>query len=206
VIRRNGTLRRISDVALGSNPSLGAALRFRRVQTLVREGSPLAKLRNSALLRRPPPVPFALGETVELQHDTNVIGHHQRLDLAPQAAQAERHDGRPQLGRAGDVAAFVKRDTDFKTLAMSRCPPSITAGMPGRDLARLVRAKFRLTDPGAPLPVLTHEAADSQRTGRIRTLAMNRCGWPLANGRRMAHARQSSASRREIVRPDAIRF
>src|SRR3954465_12786996 len=48
--------------------------------------------------------------------------------------------------------------------------------------------------------------ADSLRTGRIRTLAMNSCGWPLANGRRMAHARQSSASRREIVRPDAIRF
>ena len=28
--------------------SLGAAFRFRRVQTLVREGSPLVKLRNSA--------------------------------------------------------------------------------------------------------------------------------------------------------------
>jgi len=41
---------------------------------------------------------FPLGETIELQHDANVIGQQQRLDLAAQAAKAERHDGRPQLG------------------------------------------------------------------------------------------------------------
>jgi hypothetical protein len=29
-------------------------------------------------------VPFALGATVEL-HDADVVGQHQRLDLAPQA-------------------------------------------------------------------------------------------------------------------------
>jgi hypothetical protein len=28
---------------------------------------------------------FPLGETIELQHDTNVIRQQQRLDLAPQA-------------------------------------------------------------------------------------------------------------------------
>ena len=117
------------------------------------------------------------------------------------------------MSRYRDVTAVQDRSphvTRLPACVFAPChvtmPPSITAGMPGRDLAQLVRAKFRLTDPGTPLPVLTHEAADSQRTGRIRTLAMNRCGWPLANGRRMAHARQSSASKREIVRPDAIRF
>jgi hypothetical protein len=35
-------------------------------------------------------VPFALGETIELQDDADVVGQHQRLDLAPQAAQGER--------------------------------------------------------------------------------------------------------------------
>ena len=44
---------------------------------------------------------FPLGETIELQHDLDLGGQQQRLDLAAQASQAERHDGRPQLGRAG---------------------------------------------------------------------------------------------------------
>ena len=43
-------------------------------------------------LRRPP-VPFPLGEAVELLHDTNVIRQHRDLDLAPQSAQAQRHHG-----------------------------------------------------------------------------------------------------------------
>jgi hypothetical protein len=30
------------------------------------------------------------GEAVKLQHDVNVIGHHQHLDLAAQAAQRQR--------------------------------------------------------------------------------------------------------------------
>jgi len=34
---------------LGQTPPWGPHVRFRRVQTLVREGSPLVKLRNSAL-------------------------------------------------------------------------------------------------------------------------------------------------------------
>jgi hypothetical protein len=56
-------------------PPWGPHVRFRRVQTLVREGSPLVKLRDSAQLRlRLPTVPFALGETIELQHDANVVG------------------------------------------------------------------------------------------------------------------------------------
>ncbi|MGA7011241.1 MAG: hypothetical protein WBZ16_02710 [Pseudolabrys sp.] len=33
---------------------------------------------------------FPLGETIELQHDANVIRQHRDLDLAAQAAQAER--------------------------------------------------------------------------------------------------------------------
>jgi hypothetical protein len=42
-------------------------------------------------------VPLPLGETIELQHDANVIRQHRDLDLAPQGAQAQRHDGRPQI-------------------------------------------------------------------------------------------------------------
>ena len=51
---------------------------------------------------------FALGAAVELQDD--VVGQQQRLDLAAQAAQAERHHSLPQFRCAADVAAFVKRD------------------------------------------------------------------------------------------------
>ena len=49
---------------------------------------------------------FPLGEAVELQHDEDVIRHHQRLDLAAQAAQAERHHRLAQLKRGGDVVGF----------------------------------------------------------------------------------------------------
>ena len=54
---------------------------------------------------RPAALPFTLGETVKLQHDLDLVGHHQRLDAAAQAAQAERHHRRPQLGGTADVAA-----------------------------------------------------------------------------------------------------
>ena len=67
-------------------------------------------------LRRPP-VPFPLGEAVELLHDTNVIRQHRDLDLAPQSAQAQRHHSLPQLRRAADVAAFLKRHLDLKLVA-----------------------------------------------------------------------------------------
>ena len=40
---------------------------------------------------------FPLGETIELQHDANVIRQHRDLDLAAQAPQAERHHSLPQL-------------------------------------------------------------------------------------------------------------
>jgi hypothetical protein len=53
---------------------------------------------------RPAAVAFALGEAIKLQHHIDIIGQQQRLDLAAQTAQAERHDGRPQLGCSGDVA------------------------------------------------------------------------------------------------------
>jgi hypothetical protein len=59
---------------------------------------------------RLPTVPLPLGEAVELQHDLD-LGGQQQLDLAAQAAQAERHDGRPQLGRAGDVAVPLVKVT-----------------------------------------------------------------------------------------------
>ena len=39
---------------------------------------------------------FPLGETIELQHDADVIRQHRDLDHAAQAAERERHDGRPQ--------------------------------------------------------------------------------------------------------------
>jgi hypothetical protein len=46
---------------------------------------------------------FPLGETIELQHDANVIRQHRDLDLAAQAAQAERHHSLPQFRCAADV-------------------------------------------------------------------------------------------------------
>ena len=61
-------------------------------------------------------MPFPLGETIEVQHDANVVRQHRDLDLAAQAAQAERHHSLPQFRCAADVAAFVKRDSDFKPL------------------------------------------------------------------------------------------
>ena len=45
--------RHISTPPKPGLPPWGPHVRFRRVQTLVREGSPLVKLRNSALGRRP---------------------------------------------------------------------------------------------------------------------------------------------------------
>ena len=74
---------------------------------------------------------FPLGETIELQHDANVIRQHRDLDLAAQAAQAERHHSLPQFRCAADVAAFVKRDADFKPpvrhWVSSRIVPKIEA-------------------------------------------------------------------------------
>ena len=46
-------------------------------------------------LRRPP-VPFPLGEAVELQDHVDAVRHHQRLDPAAQAAEQERDHRRPQ--------------------------------------------------------------------------------------------------------------
>ena len=45
---------------------------------------------------RPAAVAFALGETIELQHDLDLGGQQQRLDLAAQAAERERDHRRPQ--------------------------------------------------------------------------------------------------------------
>jgi hypothetical protein len=60
---------------------------------------------------------FALGETVKLQHDDGLVRHHQRLDLAPQTAQAQCDYRLAQLGRAGGVsAACVAGHADFKPL------------------------------------------------------------------------------------------
>ena len=62
-------------------------------------------------------MPLPHGEAVELHHDLDLGGQQQRLDLAAQASQAERHDGRPQLGRAGDVAvALVEGDAHLQPL------------------------------------------------------------------------------------------
>jgi hypothetical protein len=53
-------------------------------------------------------VPFALGETVELQNDANVIRQHRDLDAAAQSTQAQCHHRLPQFRCAADVAAFVE--------------------------------------------------------------------------------------------------
>ena len=61
-----------------------------------------SKLRSCAengpvLTTSPPPIPLPAGAHVELQHDVDVVGQQRDLDSAPQAAQAEREHGLPQL-------------------------------------------------------------------------------------------------------------
>jgi hypothetical protein len=63
-----------------------------------------------------------------LQHDANVIEQHRDLDLAAQAAQAERHHSLPQFRCAADVTAFVKRDADFKPLVERGYPRASCLG------------------------------------------------------------------------------
>jgi hypothetical protein len=64
---------------------------------------------------RPAAVAFALGETIQLQHDAHVVGQHSDLDAAAQTAQAQCDLRCLQPWRAGDVAALrVER---------SRSPP-----------------------------------------------------------------------------------
>jgi hypothetical protein len=52
-------------------------------------------------------VPFALGETVELKDDADVVWHQQRLDLAAQAAQAQCDYRLAQLGRSQPMAERI---------------------------------------------------------------------------------------------------
>ena len=59
---------------------------------------------------------FPLGETIELQHDANVIRQHRDLDLAAQAAQAERHHSLPL------VRHWVSSRIVPRTEAMRRMP------------------------------------------------------------------------------------
>ena len=60
---------------------------------------------------------FPLGETIELQHDANVIGQHRDLDLAAQAAQAECDYRLAQFRCAADVAGRSSNVTlTFKPL------------------------------------------------------------------------------------------
>ena len=119
-------------------------------QTLVRESSPLVKLRNSCACL--PPVPFPLGEAVELQHDLDLGGQQHASILRRRLPQAERHYSLPQFRCAADVAAFVKRDADFKPLvrhwvssrivprteADHRMPVACGAGWPGHGLTRVL--------------------------------------------------------------------
>jgi hypothetical protein len=72
---------------------------------------------------------FPLGETIELQHDADVIRQHRDLDLTAQSAQAERHDGRPQLGRAADVAVpLVEGDAHLQPLSRIGYPRASCLG------------------------------------------------------------------------------
>ena len=66
---------------------------------------------------RPTAVAFALGETVKLQDDADVVGQQRDLDAAAQAAQAQWDYRLSQLGRGGDVALRrIEGDADFKPL------------------------------------------------------------------------------------------
>ena len=58
---------------------------------------------------RPAAVAFALGETIELQDDADVVGQQRDLDPPAQAGQAQCDDRLAQLGRGGDVAALARR-------------------------------------------------------------------------------------------------
>src|SRR4029077_19552329 len=53
---------------------------------------------------------FPLGATIELQHDANVIRQHRDLDLAAQAAQAERHHSLPPGHGLTAVLALMEGD------------------------------------------------------------------------------------------------
>ena len=76
-------------------PPWSAHDRFRRVQTLVREGrlrrssSPGCGRQACRLCLCPAAVALALGEAVELQHDGDVVRQQRDLDPAAQAAQRQ---------------------------------------------------------------------------------------------------------------------
>ena len=98
-------------------PPWGPHVRFRRVQTLVREGSPLVKLRNSCLAA---PMPAAGAVPARRGRRGAARSRPRRAAAAPRSCgagrPAERHHRQPQFRCAADVAAFVKRDADFKPL------------------------------------------------------------------------------------------
>ena len=89
-------------------------------------------------------VAFALGETIELQHDVNVIRQHR---ASIRRRRPPRLSATTACFRcAADVAAFVKRDADFKppvrhwvssrivprTEAVHRMPVACRAGCKAR--------------------------------------------------------------------------
>jgi hypothetical protein len=91
---------------------------------------------------------------VEVEHDDDVVGRHQRLDLAAQPIKRERDDGRAQLGSAADIAAPLvegHRDVNSSVLAhASSVGRSLTEAGGTRCVAAgqgepfLARGKMRL--------------------------------------------------------------
>ena len=121
---------------------------------------------------RPEAVALALGKTIELQHDADVVGQHSHLDAAAQAAQAQCDYRLVQLGRAGDVAALgVERDGNVKSVAAHRRSLQAHLASVGEhrwavssDVLVKPQAKRRLgQDRGDPLEV--RKATLDRRTG-----------------------------------------
>ena len=107
-----GTRHRIGWSGSGLKPGLppwGPHVRFRRMQALVREGVPLVKLRNSALVALPVPARGAVITHHEYQVPRGNLGREDRgredaCRNSPQGRQRSRQKSRP-CGGGGVVSA-----------------------------------------------------------------------------------------------------
>jgi hypothetical protein len=103
------------------------------------------------------------------RQDVGFVGQHQRLKPTAQAVQAQRHDGRLQLGRTGDVALpRVKRDADIKPVGVhgSPCPHQRSTWYARTIWDRFPTASSR-GPPGTRVRKLEQGVASVHETDRI---------------------------------------
>jgi hypothetical protein len=109
------------------------------------------------------------GEAVKLQHDVNVIGHHQHLDLAAQAAQRERHHRQPQLGRAGNVQCFQRRGSGKRLELLRDLVPGVAriAVLVNPADAMMMETQLRDVDTAARAMGLHIQTLDTNTSAEI---------------------------------------